>query len=220
MEPQVYITKITEPFQDCACLIEKLVPEEKAVRLNKQRMDRRAVSVAAECLLALAVYERENRLVCREARRVNGYGKPFLEGGPFFSLSHSEDIALAAVFDTPVGADIQYKRSFSAGTPRRVLSAEELERYAGSADPASFFFAVWTLKESYLKYAGTGLTRDPREVTCYPWEGRIVCNTNGCVFTLFEGEEYCLAVCTELSCPAPRFIEWGALRNQIEAKYL
>jgi 4'-phosphopantetheinyl transferase len=89
------------------------------------------------------------------------HGKPYVSGGPNFSLSHSSDYAVLAVDGGPVGVDIErwveddYISLASA-------AFHEDERAVLEGDPsAGTFFGIWTLKESYLKMLGTGLMVDP-----------------------------------------------------------
>lgn len=87
-------------------------------------------------------------------------GKPALAGGPEFSLAHSGDYALLAF--TPaaaVGADLEQVRPELAGTADRYFSPQERGELArlDHADRVERFFALWTLKEAYLKATGEGV---------------------------------------------------------------
>lgn len=88
-------------------------------------------------------------------------GKPYAENAPFFNFSHSGDWILCAVSDTPVGADIETPRTVSPILLRRVCTPAELA-YIG--DDAKRFLEIWTAKEAYLKYRGTGICGDLRKI--------------------------------------------------------
>lgn len=88
-------------------------------------------------------------------------GKPYAENAPQFNLSHSGDWLLCAIGDTPVGADIETPRTVSPSLLRRVCTPSEL---ALIGDDAERFLRVWTAKEAYLKYLGTGIRGDLRRV--------------------------------------------------------
>ena len=94
--------------------------------------------------------------------RYGRYGKPFLPGGPYFSLSHSGRYAVLAVAPTPVGVDVERVRADEDCAALAALALHPAERllYARRPD-ARTFFELWTLKESYLKLRGTGLAEDP-----------------------------------------------------------
>ncbi|MCR5250435.1 MAG: 4'-phosphopantetheinyl transferase superfamily protein [Lachnospiraceae bacterium] len=88
----------------------------------------------------------------------NGEGQPFFPDLPevHFSLSHSGDMALVAVSDVKVGADIQEWRELKADIAGRFFHPAEkeyLEKLA-VAESEKDFFALWCLKESYIKFAG------------------------------------------------------------------
>ena len=92
----------------------------------------------------------------------DGRGRPFFPGGPGISLSHTAKAAAAAVSDSgPVGIDIEGIRPVRPGLARRVMSREELLWYQDRGERPEDFFRLWTLKESYYKYLGTGLPGFP-----------------------------------------------------------
>jgi len=87
-------------------------------------------------------------------------GKPRLCGeNVFFNLSHSGKMALCAVSDGEVGADIQSIRSVGKGVLDRVFTNKEAAVYSSLPDSrkADYFFYVWAKKESVMKYFGLGL---------------------------------------------------------------
>lgn len=101
------------------------------------------------------------------------HGKPFLEGGPEFNLSHSAGwAALAVTADTPVGIDIEKLRDMERDVARRFFSPAEVTALE-TLDPDSWqdgFFRCWTRKEAVVKALGTGLTTplDAFDVTLRP----------------------------------------------------
>ncbi|MFE2286273.1 4'-phosphopantetheinyl transferase family protein [Streptomyces sp. NPDC059443] len=89
------------------------------------------------------------------------HGRPALEGGgPHFSLSHSDDLALIAVSGVPVGADVE-------GVPRAGIAEELLPslhpdensalRELADARRPKALARLWSRKEAYLKGTGVGL---------------------------------------------------------------
>lgn len=87
-------------------------------------------------------------------------GKPELRGRElYFSLSHSGDRAVCAVSDSPVGVDIQKAEPFHEALSRRFFTAGEHAALLAADDRDYAFTRLWCLKESYLKYLGTGLSK-------------------------------------------------------------
>ena len=89
-------------------------------------------------------------------------GKPFAVGlSAAFSVSHSGAFVLCAVSDKPVGADIQEHHPVSDKLISRVCTARELAFVAedgiSQEEKLQRFFRVWTGKEAYSKYLGTGI---------------------------------------------------------------
>ncbi len=219
MRPCLYITKIEGPFADCDWFMRRLFPPEKMERFEKTQPSMRLyASVAAECLLFYGVFRQFGLKLQKESRHTGRYGKPLAEGNVHFSLSHSGDMALAAVFDKPIGADIQQMRAARPDIARRVFSPEEYAAYTAAKDRDAFFLSVWTLKESYLKYKGTGFCTDPRKFTCYPRDGHIVQNMPGCRYSLFHTETYCIGACAADSCENVVFLDFTVLRDSVKIK--
>ena len=92
-------------------------------------------------------------------------GKPFLPHRPdfHFNLSHSGNWVAIAWGNSNVGLDVESvcHRANMKAVARRFF-AEEERQYVFQEEPqqAHRFFEVWTGKESYLKYLGTGLRKD------------------------------------------------------------
>lgn len=94
-------------------------------------------------------------------------GKPYFPDRPDlqFSLSHSGDLSLCTLADTPVGADIELVRPRSLKLPRYVLSDREYTWYESRGSRWEDFYTLWTLKEARVKCTGEGVFRRPvREV--------------------------------------------------------
>ena len=135
-------------------------------------------------------------------------GKPYLKSRPdiHFSISHSGAMAMCALHDSPVGADIEMRRAVGEGVAERVMTAEELHIYADAPDKQVLFFQIWTLKEAYLKYCGAGLGKSMSSVTIYPSADGIVTDT-GCEFWMTEpGSGYQASVCAKIGTPSQFFM--------------
>ena len=58
----------------------------------------------------------------------NEHGKPFIEGGPYFSISHCKNGIAVAVNDEPIGIDIEHIRRADESLIERTMSEEESQR--------------------------------------------------------------------------------------------
>lgn len=93
------------------------------------------------------------------------FGKPNLKDEPYFhyNLSHAGQRVVIAYGSRPVGIDVEQVHwdSGKENLARRYFTADEQEFVFGQSwqGRAERFFQIWTSKESYLKYIGTGLQK-------------------------------------------------------------
>lgn len=102
----------------------------------------------------------------REPKRIEivrgEYGKPALKDEALeFNLSHTLGLAMLGMSPagTEVGVDVERvdDRRDHAGLARSVFTEEERREWSGDVEG---FFDRWTLKESYIKARGAGLSLD------------------------------------------------------------
>ncbi len=116
---------------------------------------------------------------------IGEHGKPMLPDGDIqFNLSHSGDwVLLAFVRQHRIGVDVEQWRSLDIeALGFDVFTPEEIEVWNGwpVGDRLRRFFDLWTLKESYLKGLGAGLSKPPHTFgvrhgpdrqPCLAWDG-------------------------------------------------
>lgn len=90
----------------------------------------------------------------------NKYGKPFLKDSKNldFNISHCRELAVCAIEKTEVGVDAEDIRKLRPGVIRRAFSEKEKYILENSADSDQMFFRIWTLKESFVKALGIGIS--------------------------------------------------------------
>lgn len=140
-------------------LYEQASQERKARSDRYRRREDALRCVAAEALLRYVLGTDNYRI-----ERTPG-GKPFLPDRPdfHFNLSHSGNWAAIAWGPSEVGLDVEQIRHDARieSIARRYFCEEEQQYiFAEEADRHQRFFEVWTGKESYVKYLGTGLNID------------------------------------------------------------
>lgn len=128
--------------------------QEKLARTRNPRTY--AQSLGAELLLLAALQELGGPMPPLEISCGEG-GKPALKDGPAFSLSHSGERVLCALSDKPVGADLQKLRPCNPALVRRFFTAEEGAWLEEQRERDLAFSLLWSLKESYVKYRGSGI---------------------------------------------------------------
>lgn len=92
---------------------------------------------------------------------LNPQGKPALDGGPHFNLSHTGALAALAVSDDgPLGIDIERRAEIEDAVARHSFSPAEyaaLSRLPATEWRAGFY-RCWTRKEAIIKAVGLGLS--------------------------------------------------------------
>jgi len=94
--------------------------------------------------------------------KIGEYGKPYVVEceNVHFNISHSGNFVVCAVYNKPIGIDVQRmddvdfdsiaKRAFTENEQVVYFSTPEEER-------KKQFYKTWTAKESYIKCLGTGI---------------------------------------------------------------
>jgi 4'-phosphopantetheinyl transferase len=160
-------------------------------------------SYAAGLLLEAAL-GREAAFRAREGAS----GKPFIDGGPYFSVSHSGSWAVIAVCAAPVGFDIEAAAPSrdTAGIARRAFHPSERE--AAARGGPDMFYRIWTAKESYMKMLGNGIAgmRDfcVRLSGC---NGHVEGRPDTAIRLFCHIPGYAAAVCSSAGITWPRGIE-------------
>ncbi len=122
---------------------------------------------AHRCLLGdlLARYTICNKLNIKNDQLefgCNKYGKPILlkPEGLHFNISHSGDWVVCAVDTQPIGIDIEVIKPIDFNIAERFFTENEYSDLMNQNenDRLKYFYRLWTLKESYIKAAGKGLS--------------------------------------------------------------
>ena len=140
----------------------KLLPSHRKEKLDKTKnMEDKFLSIGAwlaleEALKCFPLYNGDKEIIKSKK------GKPYFKNEKeiYFSLSHSGNIALCAVSDKEVGADIQLMGEFNDKICKKYFSHSEAQ-YVFSAstkeEKEKRFFRIWSLKEAYVKMTGEGI---------------------------------------------------------------
>ena len=163
------------------------------VRLFLTYTDENQSEAARELLLKVLAqdYNMDSpEILCTE------HGKPYIPGGPCFSISHSRGYVGVAIGDRELGLDLELVRPFPEKLPKRIFSADEHEWFLERRETKADFFTLWTLKESYYKYLGTGLPGFPNGTEFYKDKRWHLRDSDLC-FSVMEEKNLLIALCSD-----------------------
>ena len=132
--------------------------------------------------------------------KIGKNGKPEIEG-LCFNLSHSDEYITCSTSEKPLGCDIEKIRQVKKGFETRFFTEREvLYLNQFKEDKLNQFFRLWTMKESYMKMTGEGMTLAlnrfefifDNEIKVY--RDGILCN---CFIKEYEIPNYKISVCSE-----------------------
>lgn len=146
---------------DLKCIIRHL-SYQKRMRVDKILCNDEKKRILCGELLIRCVANRLLGMKFKDIEFVyNDFGKPYIKGYErfYFNISHSFDWIVCIVNSYEVGIDIEKIRNIDLKIARRFFAETEiidLECMTGK-EQIEYFYDLWTLKESYIKYLGKGL---------------------------------------------------------------
>lgn len=170
------------------------------IEYDGNKTKREAEHEAGISLLQHAVHSRygitSDQLVCDRSH------KPFFVSHPEiqFNISHSRGKVVCALSTAPVGVDIEQIRVCPDALLRKMLGKDEAAMFAREdltpQEKNRLFTRLWTLKESYVKATGCGLTVPLDRVTFSFKDGDIESSVNGyCFRQIFLEDSYVISIC-------------------------
>jgi 4'-phosphopantetheinyl transferase len=102
-------------------------------------------------------------------------GKPHIGNlsNVHFNISHSGHYVVCAVSSTEIGIDVERVRKVNLRIAERFFSEAEIRdlMVLGEEERMQYFITLWTIKESYLKAIGRGLTQHLNSFTIIKQNG-------------------------------------------------
>lgn len=157
----------------------------------------------------------------------NEFGKPELshDSGCYFNISHAGDWVICAFSERPVGVDIEHIKPIDYSIADRFFTRNEYLALMSRTglDQLTYFYRLWTLKESYIKAVGKGLSiplhsfsfeiGDNNKVSAELGDG-----VTPCYFKQYlEYDEYVLSLCSYVEAtPVFRPLDYEKLRTYLE----
>ncbi|MCM1154755.1 MAG: 4'-phosphopantetheinyl transferase superfamily protein [Roseburia sp.] len=164
METKTYIMN-SRQFEDeeaFAQALEVISPyrRQKIALLRHENDKNRSLAAALTLNAGLRNFALEERMMEYD---VGPQGKPQLRYYPEirFSLSHSGDYAICSIGEEEIGNDIEWVREGKERVAERFFAKEECAWIQNAASPEEKnerLFRIWTIKESFLKVTGLGMS--------------------------------------------------------------
>jgi 4'-phosphopantetheinyl transferase len=211
MENNLFVVK-TSDIQNSGLFTQlyESMPQYRKQKIDSFRFAKdKYLSLAAGALLeyALTGVEKNSREIA-----FGSHGKPYIVSGKLhFNLSHCDGIGVCAVSDRCVGVDAEGIRTFSDRLIQRVLLPDEIKWVNSFGSPEEkdrAFLRLWTIKESVMKYLGTGLGLDPGKIDISlddPVSARCErYDLSGVKFTEFDLDKRHITVCSQYGSFVPR----------------
>ena len=148
-----------------------MMSEDKQRRVDRFRFtDDKKRTVAGEMLARKAIAEWCGVTPESITFGIKEHGKPYAKDlAVEFNISHSGDMVVCAIDDKPVGIDIEQIHPIDLTVAKRICTDEELLylfghtptdddfTYTTDTEILTRFFELWTAKEAYGKYLGSGV---------------------------------------------------------------
>ena len=101
-------------------------------------------------------------LSIRPLWRFGEHGKPYIVDSEetFFNISHCNAAVAVGISRREIGIDVEGRRKFSESLLQRAFNGEEQTMITENDDPESEFARLWTRKEAFFKWTGTGILID------------------------------------------------------------
>ena len=155
---EVYITdinKLPDPKINLE-IMDGLIKERKEKILRFRNPNDRKRSLGAGLLLSKCL---KCRGIDQKDIKYGENGKPEVIG-VYFNLSHSGNIAVCAIGNEEVGCDVEAVTEVKSNIAKRFFTVSEnkyLDQFEGEKRQKEFY-RLWTMKESYLKMTGEGMS--------------------------------------------------------------
>jgi len=160
----IYLNDHIDGF-DLEAALPLLSPQRREQTLRFKFLQGRKTCAMAYLLLCQGLRE-EYGITERPVFEYGEHGKPAIVGFPHihFNISHCREAVICAVSDRPVGVDIESVREYKDSLVNYTMNEREVAQIAQARRPELEFIRLWTMKEAVLKWSGTGINDNIKDV--------------------------------------------------------
>ncbi|MDR1503251.1 MAG: 4'-phosphopantetheinyl transferase superfamily protein [Prevotella sp.] len=139
------------------------ISQEAQVKIRSFKFYRDAQnSLLSDVLARIEISKRTGVDIRRHRFTKNQYGKPKLLGDEriHFNISHSGECIALGIDSEPLGIDVEEIKPIDMTIAQRFFSADEVDYIYSQKykNQLYSFYRIWTMKESYVKWDGKGLS--------------------------------------------------------------
>lgn len=144
------------------------ISQERQASVSVSKNEKHSIhSIYAELLLKYGLskyFKIDGQLIFDKTKE----GKPFLAEykNIDFNISHTDGMVLCGITDSGrVGVDVEHNRKVHKNVSAKVFHLDEISYVNSSPEQSEDrFFEIWTKKEAYTKYLGTGLRNNITDI--------------------------------------------------------
>lgn len=156
---KVYFMQLSDDIisEELSNNVIKFIPKEKLRVINSYRNKDRNIKVLSEVFLRC--------ILCSTLKISNDsikfytqkYGKPIVKDLDIhFNVSHTKNAIAVAISEKNVGVDLERAKFVDIELKKTLFSIDEQNMFEQNRLDIKLFFEIWTQKEAYVKFLGTG----------------------------------------------------------------
>lgn len=194
---RINIKKFDDPLENPG-LLELVGAERRKKVLRYYRPDDRKRSLGAGIIIRKIL--NENGL-SESNIKYTEHEKPVADHC-YFNVSHAGDYVVGVFADHEIGCDIEEIVDAPLEIADRFFYSGEAEYIAASEDKSRAFFKLWTLKESYMKMTGRGMSIPLDSFEVVPAGNGFVLGKSSekpCIFQTMEFDGYIFSIAVSFS---------------------
>lgn len=211
MSIKIFFSEISCESSSTISELMKLVSHEKKEKLLKFKLDiDRKLSLYSELLVRYQACRELNILNKDIVFVKNKNEKPFLLNHSkfHFNISHTRNAIVVAFLNSEIGIDIESIKPLDLKIAKRFFTSSEQDYIISHDNPDYAFYEVWTKKEAYIKYIGTGLSTPLKSFNVMNDKIRSILHT-------YVTKKYIVSTCYKgLSISAPKITELSEVKLQ------
>jgi 4'-phosphopantetheinyl transferase len=207
---KVFILQLKEAYYkpEFQEMLLQYLPEAGRVRIqDRLNLTSKLQTIAGELLARYSVGKFTGNPEQEIILRFGEKGKPHIENRSdlHFNISHSGHYVVCAAASCEVGIDVERVRKVNLRIAERFFSEKEISDLMAKeeGERMHYFITLWTIKESYLKAIGRGLTQHLNSFTIVKSKESYLLTGNEeaagyGIETQQLSDDYLLAVCAPL----------------------